>query len=77
MFFLLYEAVQSVKKRFSMFGTGQKLSLQDYRFKPFTALKTKRWIVTIVAKKDVQDLEVSDGMVSILRRSMHALSCSV
>jgi hypothetical protein len=59
-----------------MFATGQKLPLQHYRFKPFTASKTERWIVTIVAKKDVQDLEVSDGMVSILRRSLHALSCS-
>jgi hypothetical protein len=53
-----------------MFGTGQKLPLRRYRFKPFTASKTERWIVTIVAKKDVSDLEVSDGMVSLLRRSI-------
>jgi hypothetical protein len=34
-----------------MFGTGQKLPLQGDRFKPFTASKTERWIVTIVTRK--------------------------
>jgi hypothetical protein len=51
MFFLLYGAVQSARKGFSMFGTGQKLPLQGDRFNPFTASKTERWIVTIVTRK--------------------------
>jgi hypothetical protein len=60
-----------------MFAPGQNQPSKATALSPSPLSKTRRWIIRMVAKKDVQDLEVSDGMVSILRGSMHALSCSV
>jgi hypothetical protein len=59
-----------VLEKDSLCSAPGEVALQHDRFKPLTASKTERWIVTIVARKDVQDLEVSDGMVRILRTSI-------
>jgi hypothetical protein len=60
-----------------MFATGQNQPFKSTVYALHRFQRPRRWIVTMLAKKDVQDLEVSDGMVSILRGSVHALSCSV
>lgn len=60
-----------------MFAIGQNQPFKSTALSPSPLSKIEKVDITMLAKKDEQDLEVSDGMVSIiLRGSVHALSCS-